>query len=124
VPPKLAHYYKIFIEFPRISVAFFVIIFSANISTYLFMPWHPISTSILVTLQAVLGCILYVYALKIIILEIWRVRAANRWYDGKSTAGHETIKFTQAPYTEVPFAMSLGVFILSMIIAMFLLTHA
>jgi hypothetical protein len=88
------------------------------------MPSHPTATSLKAVLLFGLGAILFAFGSKVLILEIWRVRAANRWFEGKTSAGHKTIKFTQAPYTEISFAISFGVFVLSMIIALFLLTHA
>ena len=62
-----------------------------------------------------------VFVWKIMVLEIWRVRAANRWYDGKTTYGHKTIKFTKPPYNEVSFFLSFCVLIFSMVLTMFLL---
>jgi hypothetical protein len=124
MPPKLNHYYKIFIEFPRVSFAIYAFQIIGAVVAYLLIPNHETITNTSSAIQFGLGGVVFIYAYKVLVLEIWRVRAANRWFDGNTTAGHKNIKFTQPPYTEVPFAQYFIVFVLLIIVSILLLSSA
>ena len=122
MPPKLHDYFKISIEFPRVSFSIYAFQIIGAVVAYLLIPNHETITNISSVIQFGLGGVVFIYAYKVLVLEIWRVRATNRWYDGKTSAGHKSIAFTQPPYTEVSFAQSFIVFVFFIILVMLLLS--